>query len=488
MISMIYTLISEKYLREKDRRSMLPNDLLDGLPYALTAYDSAHRLIYANKKAEELLGFTEEEMMGLTNQEISKKFYGLSYEYESILYEISDSGDLGKDRVKTLHNRYGDRLTININIRRLKNGWILCQFTPAKEEQELKTIKLQTKTILDSLKAQVLMTDEQGRITVCNDAFAESVEMKSQDIIGWNINDFKNYLLFKKRSFYGEETTPQENAGVYEAHFITSQGNKKEVFVLQDFIRNLEGETIGMIETFFNSARFKKEQQVRQQHEKLVLLGQVATGIVHEIRNPLTAIKGFAEIIRLKGRGQDIKEYADYIDEEADRINKVVTDILNYADPHAPVFQEIRIHQIAEYLRLMTVSDTNFQRVMVRFDCSCDNKTFQADPDQIRQVLLHVMQNSLEAMTQVGNARLDIVTGFNKETEEVFISLTDNGHGMSEEEKMRAGMPFFTTKDKRMGLGLSVCYRIIKQHRGRICLESRPGKGTTITLYLPCTS
>ncbi|WP_035324309.1 ATP-binding protein [Peribacillus kribbensis] len=225
----------------------------------------------------------------------------------------------------------------------------------------------------------------------------------------------------------------------------------------------------------------RKEQTDRllQKSEKLALLGQMAAGIAHEIRNPLTSIKGFIQLFKADNLKE---EYVDIVLSELERINSIVGEFLVLAKPSAAVFKEQDIRSlIKDVVTLInTQSILNNVQIFVEFDSglpmvSCEEK-------QLKQVFLNLLKNSIEAMPNGG--RIDVSVK-QSDPGKISIKVKDQGVGIPKERIPSLGEPFYTTKEKGTGLGLMTCFKIIESHHGELRIDSQMNIGTTIEVILP---
>jgi two-component system, sporulation sensor kinase A len=216
-----------------------------------------------------------------------------------------------------------------------------------------------------------------------------------------------------------------------------------------------------------------------QKTEKLTIVGQLAAGIAHEIRNPLTAIKGFTQLLSNMGH----RDYTDVILTELDRIDKIVSDLLVLAKPQISNLEEINLVELID--RVVTLLKT--QAIMYNIDIISDISLkdcpmIEAEADQIKQVLINLIKNAIEAMPDGGVVTIEAE---GSSEDHVVIRVIDEGIGIPRELISRLGEPFFSTKEKGTGLGLMICQRIIKNHKGSLEIDSEVNKGTTFTIRLP---
>ncbi len=217
-----------------------------------------------------------------------------------------------------------------------------------------------------------------------------------------------------------------------------------------------------------------------QRREKLASLGELSAGLAHEIRNPLGIVKNAAEGLISKERDETQREMLlDIIIQETKRLNKLVTDFLDFARPTPVEKTEISLKELVEDIVFSVEDEANKRGVEIIPDL--ENVVISIDKYQIRQALLNLILNSLDAMPEGGEIRISLV----KEKESATLRIEDSGQGISPEHLDKIFDPFFTTKEKGTGLGLALVYRIVEAHGGEIKVDSREGVGTTFVVTLP---
>jgi two-component system, sporulation sensor kinase E len=214
--------------------------------------------------------------------------------------------------------------------------------------------------------------------------------------------------------------------------------------------------------------------------EKLSIVGQLAAGVAHEIRNPLTSLKGFVQL--LKGRTQDNNQFFDIMLSELDRINFIVSEFLVIAKPQVVQFELRDINNILN----STIAFLNTQAILRNVEIiSFIQEEFPpilCDENQIKQVFINVLNNSIDAMPDGGEI---IIKARLNERGGIVMTFIDQGVGIPDERISRLGEPFYTTKEKGTGLGLMVSYKIIENHNGHLNIQSKVGKGTVVSIILP---
>jgi len=229
--------------------------------------------------------------------------------------------------------------------------------------------------------------------------------------------------------------------------------------------------------------RETQEQLIRS--EKLAVIGQLSSGVGHELRNPLGAIKNAIFYIQRRVAKTDLPtteprviEFLDIVDEEVDTANKVITDLLGFSRVAKPTVLPVSIVGVIEDALRHTPQPENIELVK---DINNDLPMVMVDADQIRQVFINIILNAHQAMPDGG--RLNIQT--RSKGDFVQVDFTDTGCGIPESDISKIFDPLFTTKAKGIGLGLSVCKGILERHNGNIRVKSEAGRGTTFTVFLP---
>lgn len=231
------------------------------------------------------------------------------------------------------------------------------------------------------------------------------------------------------------------------------------------------------------TADLRKTEAQLVRSEKLAALGQLAAGIAHEIRNPLTSINILIHSLRERLPSENSQqEDLKVIEEEIHRMNEIVNQFLRFAKPASPLLEKTDVLSIVEETLQLLRPHIEKQRIVVE-------KEFQAlpmiqmDPEQMKQAMLNLLLNAIQAMPEGGELTL---RGQNsKEGQWIHLSIEDSGMGISPEDIDKLFDPFFSTKEGGIGLGLSITHRIIDQHHGKIEVESDPGHGTLFTVWLP---
>lgn len=223
----------------------------------------------------------------------------------------------------------------------------------------------------------------------------------------------------------------------------------------------------------------RKTEEIFLRSEKLSVVGQMAAGVAHEFRNPLTAIKGFAQLLQ---KGNEKPLYIDVILSEVQRLEAIVGGFLTLAKPQVPKMQEVDVAVVLQQVVLLLSTQSPLRNVEVIQEHDTEVPRIYCDTNQIKQVFINILQNAVEAMPNGGIIKIQIL---NHDSEFIKLRFIDQGCGISSERIKSIGEPFYSFKEKGAGLGLMVCNKIVHEHGGSIHIESTINEGATVDVILP---
>jgi len=351
---------------------------------------------------------------------------------------------------------------------------------------ELKTSESKYRLLFESSQDAILIFDKNSKIVYINEAGihlfgfknpAEAYSVETYYQLFWDTRDAMEFhKVIQEKGFVQGLEVPM----------VDRDGRKLIVMVSAteqaDENRRFEG-----VEGIFRDVTEKRRvEQYLAQTEKLASIGELASGVAHEINNPLGVIKCYGNLIA-KGQAADSQVYKDIqiIRKHTDQCKTVVESLLNFARVSEPQKGTIDIHTCVE--DILAVLEHQMQKGAItiarEYDVSLPQLT--VDAQMMKQVFMNLLMNAIQAMPEGG--RVSIRTNYKAETNQVVLTFTDTGIGISAKDLGRVFDPFFTTKGagRGTGLGLSVSYGIIIKHKGEIEVDGAPGKGTTFTIWLP---
>jgi len=240
--------------------------------------------------------------------------------------------------------------------------------------------------------------------------------------------------------------------------------------------------SIGAVVVFKDLTEQHRLQAQIQRAERLASLGELMAGVAHEIRNPLTAIKGFVQYLQSADTEADRKEYMPVIIKEVDRVNRVIETLLYFSRPCKTHYNLLDINDLIEETLVLVKNTGTEHRAEFRLQLDGTIPKIEGDAEQLKQVLLNLLINAVQAIPHQG---IIGIKTWQEHSRVVHIRITDTGNGINPADLSKIFDPFFTTKIAGTGLGLAVVQRIINAHYGRVDIQSEVGSGTAVTLQLP---
>ncbi len=336
----------------------------------------------------------------------------------------------------------------------------------------LANMKLYTKNIIESMPDGLLTLDSRGRIVSCNPRALEFTEMNLAELQGKRPEDL----------FSGWPADSRHTQGTaFSYTFVHKDGAQVPVEISSSPLLDDQGNILGAVFLLRDLRSIRSMQKQLDRARRLAALGKMAAGIAHEIRNPLGTLRGFAQYFGSRADDDDAREYSSLMIGEVDRLNESISSLLQFSRPREPEFSPVDPKVLLEKTAKLLEYDFKEKEITMQLTGNC-TQSIEADEDLLLQVLLNLLKNALNA-SQNGST---IELSCKEDGDTIRITVTDSGKGMSEAEQNRMFDPFFTTRTAGTGLGLAVSHQIVEQHDGHFEIKSQPGKGTAITVVLPC--
>jgi two-component system sporulation sensor kinase A len=348
------------------------------------------------------------------------------------------------------------------------------------EEALMKSEEKYRKLIEELPEAFLIM--QQHRWVYVNETAARLLgAVNKNEIIGRNLYDMIHpdfHRLVEERL---EQVRSGKPAPFIKEKYLSVKGQPIDVEVSSCPFQ-YEGEPAVLV-ILRDISESEKAQELLQNSEKLSLVGQLAAGIAHEIRNPLTAVKGFISLLKSEGRSKPL--YYDVITSEMNRIEEILNEMLVLAKPQSVRFVPRDIRVLLAHVTTLIETQAIMNSIEIVTEYECGIPYIDCDENQLKQVFINFLKNALEAMPYEGQIRIQ---AGKKGPEHVVVRVIDQGCGIPKEKLARIGQPFFTTKEKGTGLGMMVSYKIIENHGGTVEISSIEGTGTTIEITLPVSA
>lgn len=341
--------------------------------------------------------------------------------------------------------------------------------------RDVATLKNLNELILSSINSGLMTVDGQRIILQSNPA-AHFILGKSQhELMSQSLEEIVPGLNIQNDSD-GKE---------FDLNY-KKEGEKRILTFSVSPLKDERGKVQGRIVSFQDHTHMRALEKRLRQSEKMAAIGQLAAGIAHEIRNPLAGISGSIQLMQSgDAEPEQTGKLMGIVSKEIDRLNNLITEFLDFAKPEAPMEDRIDLGKLLEETALFIKNDSHFSSAEIQFNFE-DGVQILGNRDKLRQAFLNIMVNGIQAMEGTESPSMQL--GVRKSGKFVFVSIKDQGVGMSEELRDRIFEPFHTTKHKGTGLGLAITHSIVEAHGAEIHVDSEPGEGTEFRLQFKALS
>ncbi|MDR3630789.1 MAG: ATP-binding protein [Desulfocapsaceae bacterium] len=346
-------------------------------------------------------------------------------------------------------------------------------------QSRLQRMRAFTDMLISSLPVGLIATDSQGNIQICNQSAEEIVGVSEGNTIG----NSPEVALPAPLVGILQQSHADGNSLQQKEIFLTDGTNRKRSLLLAGLsVIDDENRFAGNMLLIQDLSQIKELEEELRRNEKLAALGKMAAGVAHELRNPLSSIKGLAVLLRSRfNENTSDQETADILVREVERLNRSIGELLDYARPHNLETMKISLIPVLQKAMSLIRMDAEAMGIEMKTDFTENLPMVEADQDKLNQVFLNLFLNSVQAMENGGILRI----GTGVEGSQVICSIEDTGCGVDPQYTSRVFDPYFTTKNDGTGLGLAISAKIIEEHGGTIEFESVADKGTIVKIGLP---
>ncbi|KAA0546652.1 PAS domain S-box protein [Bacillus sp. BGMRC 2118] len=458
--------LMERHLREEEQKF---RKIFEGTLDGILLWDEKLKIIDVNPIACQIVKMKREDLLGRSMTEVIPRetvHYCLSSKNKSMhsnnYIEVPITLNDGEERII--------EYAIKEQIKPQLNMAIFRDVTERKQiEKTLKDSEHKFRQLYDNTLNGFIIIDNHGIMVDMNKRAKKKFEL-FEDIQTLRFQDFiyqdapnkeeKWSALLKEDSPTGKFVINDRiieytlNKNIYNGHHLA---------IINDVTRRIEMEE-----------RLKKS-------DTLNVVGELAAGIAHEIRNPMTALKGFIQLLEANVK-EDFTLYFDVITSELKRIESIITEFLILAKPQAIQYQKRSIEKIVKDTVDLLTPQAALNNIQIYLNVDDQLPELYCEPNQLKQVFINIVKNGIEVMPEGGFMSVTILR---ENVDTIKVSIKDCGCGIPIDKIKRLGEPFYTTKERGTGLGLMVSYKIISEHNGKIEVESTVGEGTTFHIMLP---
>ena len=366
-----------------------------------------------------------------------------------------------------------------------------------KSYEEVEQTRSYLMNILSSAPSAIFVSNSSKTITLCNRALEEITGYKEEEIIGTTLRDF---LLLIKIIFAPGTLNPVNKAGVpyveREAKITRKDGTSIPVAVVTADILNSEAKRTGGNIFFLRDLTFiKRLEEDLARDDQLRIMGEMSASIIHEIGNPLAGMGNLLEALGDEMKEQGFKSnLITFLQEEIGRLNNLVLSLLDFTHKTVPEKEQINLEQLVESVIRLLGGEVTEKRIRIKREYPKNPPLLIGEPQKLKQALLNVMKNAVQAVDSGGiiSIRIELVNSQEILTREprtyLVITVRDNGVGIPQADINRIFDPFYSSKTRGTGLGLTITQKIVKEHGGYIEVRSVPREFTDFILYLPFDS
>ncbi|RLC45889.1 MAG: hypothetical protein DRH57_07175 [Candidatus Cloacimonadota bacterium] len=497
--ALIWILLFKREIRRGIKSLSLSEErykaLIETAQEGIIVVDPQEYIIFLNNKFVDMLGFSKEELLGRSLEsliskqdserllnETKKRRNGISSRYEMTFITKDNIPKKMLVSASPYYDEYGD----------FQGTWALLTDISdlVKTEKALRASEDRYKNLFENFPVGIYLCDTNGNFIAVNFALLKMLGYSSkEEFMSHNIVDFcvnkkdisKLRRGIKHKNVYSDELLLQkkDNAIIIASLIINKTTDLAGNIVFQGILQDITEQ--------------KKFQEHVLQSQKLEVISNLAKGFIHDIKNLLTPIKGYTSLIELKLKDED-REYTNKIKQSIERIEELSERLLVFSKAkkyHPKVIDPVEV--IEDALKL---AFTGYSNISINKNYSTERGKIKVEVGQFHQVIMSICDNARDAMPDggdfnitIGNVKIDknnkLYENLPLNNDYIKISFSDTGKGMDEKTILHIFEPFFSTKKYGSGLGLSVAYRIIKNHNGYIDVYSKLGEGTTFNIYLP---
>ena len=461
------------------------------------------RLLMVNTSLCRLLGYTEEELIGLPIQELSHLDDVKTYR-ELCEQTLRDERGFSQKESRYVH-KDGSMIWGFVQVSFVRDteaypNLVVVQIQDVSErkllEHKLEESRRSYQSLLNYNQNQLILNavsegmfgiDEHFGTTFWNKAAEYLTGYTYEEMVGKN-----PYLVLTRASGTDKDLQIKNETVLYRTMFEGVCDCSNEIFYKKngdsfpvEYMTSPildQDQIIGVVLSFKDITERQRTEELLHRSDKMSLIGQLAAGVAHEIRNPLTTLKGFMQFLHQGAVNK--KEYYDIMMSELERIELITTEMLVLAKPQFIQYQPKSIENIIK--SVITLLETQAIINNIQFVVAMEHHLplVHCEENQLKQSFINLIKNAMEAMPDGGQIDIQLFLVGDKTVRVLF---QDRGYGMPEDVLARLGEPFYTTKEKGTGLGIMITNKIIEDHHGQFVVESKVGEGTVVSVTLPIT-
>jgi len=454
--------------------------ILQNMPIMINALDEKGSIIIWNRECELVTGYSADEI--INNPTAIELLHPDKAYRDQLCNDLLKNGNDFRDWEVNITCKNGEIKTImwsnilqSIPILGWNIGAIGIDITNRKRmEENLKQTSAELELIFKAIPDLYFLSDLDGTIRKCKTNSISKFYVQIEEFIGKKIQEVLPVSITKQF----EKAIKQIQISAVPVLIDYPLQLDDEIYYFEARLLPLFKDKIMIIVRDITER--KKTTELLKKSDTLKAVGQLAAGIAHEVRNPLTVINGFMQLLQQEV-GED-KEYFRLIFSEIRGIETILQEFLSIAKPNVVVFEPKNLCTILDNVVALISTQAIMKNIHITLNMDFENLLVECCEIQLKQVFFNILQNSIEA---IQNGQEITINVKKHNSTEVMICISDKGVGIPPERIKRLGEPFYSTKEKGTGVGLMISYQIIESHGGKINIRSQVGKGTTVIVFLP---
>ncbi|MGB8955856.1 MAG: ATP-binding protein [Tumebacillaceae bacterium] len=465
-------------------------------PFGVVLLGKQNSIVYANTPFTQLTQYRPEELDHLQGRAINTLFVTESQEQDLFQLLADKQGAVEeifcylrqKDGTQTPSLITGFPLTSDVHAG--SEGYILF-VRDVSPSHQLQILQQQYHFLLNSLNQGVVVTDLELNITYVNHAFCEMFSNDQSTLLGRSLEELTEeeissdleidpFAISRRLADFTLESGENQNR---ELVVPQPSGHYRCIQISTTPIKDTTSSNIGVLLFYQDRTAEKELQETIRRHDQLETVSQMAASIAHEVRNPMTSVQGFLQLMSKEiDPAHTHSMYLHVMEEDLKRINNIITEYLNFSRMGSDSLEDVWIGTLLHNLYTLLESEANLKGIQLELTLSGNNPLLIANPHGLKQVLINLARNAMEAMREAGGT---LTLALETTEDHICLMVRDTGPGIDTEHLARIFNPFYTTKKTGTGLGLFISKKIIDEHNGTIRVQSEAGKGTTFAIYLP---
>jgi PAS domain S-box-containing protein len=488
-----------RLMAETYQRTVFLESILDNANFWISLSDKEGKMTLWNKAAERISGYTREEVMG--HGRIWESLYP-DPDYRKMVFakyqQTTQEGPI-EGLTSKIVTKSGAEKTISwycLSIRDVDGRFVgnvsIGEDITQRMEMEV-ALRHSAEGYIRAIETPnsfVVELDQEGNITLFNRFAEELTGYARSDVTGKSWFDI--FIPPDTREDIREVFESVKSSGeplTYENTIVTKDGRELLLLWTNSRTRDDAGNVIGTLSYGIDVTQQRKLEKQLAQSEKMSALGQLISGVAHELNNPLTGVIGYSQLLTGMDCDGEVRRMVNIIQREAERCHKIVDSLLQFAREYDQEKEYAQINDIIESTLSLKRYQLYVDNVQLELNLSEDIPETVIDPHQMQQVFMNIINNAHQAMVEdSGQGKLTVETELKNDV--IVVRFSDTGPGIPQENMERIFDPFFTTKalGKGTGLGLSICHSIVEKHEGRIYAESEADSGATFVVEIPVES